>query len=101
MAPDGRSFMTAVGLRQCSVWLHDASGERQVALEGYSYDLKFTPDGKKLCYRILKGVLPITDPSELRMMELDSGRNEALLPGFSVIGEWGGAYDISPEGREV
>jgi eukaryotic-like serine/threonine-protein kinase len=101
MAPDGLSFITAVGLRQCSVSIHDASGERQVSLEGYSYDLKFTPDGKKLCYRILKGVLPVTDPSELRMVELDSGRNEALLPGFSVVGGWDGAYDISPEGREV
>jgi eukaryotic-like serine/threonine-protein kinase len=101
MTADGHSFITAVGMRQSSVWLHDSSGERQVSLEGYSFDPKFTPDGKKLCYRILKGTLPASDPSELRVLELDSGRSEALLPGFSVTGKWGVAYDISPDGREV
>ena len=101
MAPDGRSFLTAVGLRQSSVWLHDSSGERQVSLEGYSYDPKFTPDGKRLCYRILKGALPMSDPSELRVVDLDSGRNDSLLPGFSIVGGPGRPYDISPDGRQV
>ena len=101
MAPDGRSFITAVGLRQSSVWIHDSTGERQVSLEGYSYDPKFTPDGKKLCYRILKGVLPVSDPTELRVVELDSGRNDALLPGFAVAGHWGGAYDRRSRGGGV
>ncbi len=81
LAPDGRSFITAVGRRQSSVWLHDSGGERRVSLEGYSFDPKFTPDGKKLCYRILKGALPISDPSELRVVDLESGRNESVLPG--------------------
>jgi eukaryotic-like serine/threonine-protein kinase len=101
MAPDGRSFITAVGLRQSSIWIHDSTGERQVSLEGYSYDPKFTPDGKKLCYRILNGVLPLSGPSELRVVELDSGRREVLLPGFSVIGPRGMAYDISPDSQQV
>jgi Tol biopolymer transport system component len=101
MAPDGRSFITAVGLRQSSVWIHDSTGERQVSMEGFSYDPKFTSDGKKLCYRILKGASPPSDTSELRVVELDSGRNEALLPGFSVTGLRGVAYDISPDGQQV
>ncbi len=101
MAPDGHSLITAVGLRQSSVWIHDASGERQVSLEGYSFDPKFAPNGKELCYRILKGAAPRSDPSELRVVELDSGRNEALLPGFAVTGAPGKAYDISADGREV
>jgi len=101
VAPDGRSFVTAVGLRQSSVWLHDAAGERQVSLEGYSYDPKFTPDGRRLCYRILRGAVPLADPSDLRVVELDSGRNEALLPGFSVVGARGIAYDISPDSQRV
>ena len=101
MAPDGRSFLTAVGLRQSSVWLHDSSGERQVSLEGYAYDPKFTPDAKRLCYRILKGALPMSDPSELRVVDLDSGRNDSVLPGFSIVGGPGRPYDISPDGRQV
>jgi serine/threonine protein kinase len=101
VAPDGRSFLTAVGLRQSSVWVHDSSGERQVSLEGYSYDPRFTPDGKRLCYRILKGALPMSDPSELRVVDLDSGRNESLLPGFPIVGGPGMPYNISPDGRQV
>jgi Tol biopolymer transport system component/predicted Ser/Thr protein kinase len=101
MAPDGRSFVTSMGLRQSSVWVHEAGGDRQVSLEGYSYDPKFTPDGKKLCYRILKGTSMDSDPSELRVVELDSGRNEPLLPGFSVTGLTARAYDISPDSRNV
>jgi serine/threonine protein kinase/Tol biopolymer transport system component len=101
MAADGHSFVTAVGLRQSSIWVHDPSGERQVSLEGYSFDPKFTPDGKRLCYRILKGSLPVSDPSEMRVLDLNSGRSEALLPGFSVTGRWGVAYDVSPDGQEV
>jgi serine/threonine protein kinase len=97
MMPDGRSFITAVGLKKSSVWVHDSSGERQISLEGYSYDPKFTPDGKRLCYRNLKGASSlIADPSEMRVVELDSGRSEPLLPGFAVIG-----YDISSDGQRV
>ena len=100
VAPDGRSFITSVGLSQSSVWLHDSGGGRQISLEGYSYDPKFTPDGKKLCYRVLKGALPGFDPSELWLAELDSGRREPLLPDTPIVGLPGTAYDVSPDGRQ-
>ena len=55
MAPDGRSFVTAVALQNASIWLHDASGERQISsLEGIAVTPKFTPDGQKLCYLIVR-----------------------------------------------
>jgi len=99
MAPDGRSFITAVGLTQSSIWLHDGGGDRQISLEGYALAPKFTPDGKRLLYLVRKGA-----SSELWVAELDSGRNEPLLPGFAVAlagpGSRGG-YDISPDGRQV
>jgi serine/threonine protein kinase len=101
MAPDGFSFITSIGSRQSSVWMHGPSGDRQLSFEGYSYDPKFTPDGKRLCYRILKGASMDTDPSELRVVDLDSGRDEPLLPGFSVFGLPQLAYGISPDGRQV
>src|SRR6185436_15800345 len=99
MAPDGRSFITAVGLTQSSVWLHDGGGDRQVSLEGYAYAPKFTPDGKRLLYQVR-----IEAASELWVAELDSGRSEPLLPGFAVAvtgpGTYG-SYDVSPDGRQV
>ncbi|MDQ6700839.1 MAG: hypothetical protein M3Z36_11735, partial [Acidobacteriota bacterium] len=90
-----------VALRQSVVWVHDANGERQVSLEGYSYDPKFSPDGKRLCYRILKGGLTTYDPGELRVVELDTGHNEPLLPGLTISGPPGRAYEISPDGRQL
>ncbi|MDQ6739329.1 MAG: hypothetical protein M3021_02895, partial [Actinomycetota bacterium] len=103
MAPDGRSFITAVGARQSSVWLHDGSrpglaGDRQISLEGQAFQPKFTPDGKRLCYRVRTGTA-----SELWLAELDSGRSEPLLPGFALAGDISStrAYDISADGREV
>jgi eukaryotic-like serine/threonine-protein kinase len=101
MAPDGLSFITSVGSRQSAVWVHDSNSTRQASLEGFSFDPKFTPDGKRLCYRILKGALPTSDPSELRVLDLDSGREEPLLPGFAVVGTPRRTYDVSTDGRQV
>src|SRR5258708_4842155 len=100
MAADGRSFVTAVGQRQRPVSLHTPSGDRQISLEGYAYDPRFTPDFKKLCYRILKGSQPSSDPTELWIADLDSGSTQALWPGYSVLGG-GHQYSISADGREV
>ena len=87
MAPDGRSFVTAVGLQSSSIWVHDARGERQISLlEGNAAYPKFTPDGKKLCYRIVKAVPRLAgtnrDPGEVWVADLDSGHSEPLAPGF-------------------
>ena len=91
IAPDGRSFVTSVGLAQRPVRIHDSSGDRQISLEGYAIQPKFTPDGKGLCYRIRKG-----STTELWIAQLDSRRNESLLPGFPVAD-----YDISLDGQQV
>jgi len=99
MAPDGRSFITAVGQRQSAVFVRDSAGERQLSLEGFSYAPKFTPDGKMLCYRILRGSILYSDPSELRVADVESGRSEPLLPGVAVTGQR--AYDVSRDGRWV
>jgi serine/threonine protein kinase len=100
MAPDGRSFVTAVGLQSASIWVHDSSGERQISLlEGNAAYPKFTPDGKKLCYRIVKAVPRFgtnRDPGEVWVADLDSGHSEPLAPGFPVLD-----YDISPDSRQV
>jgi eukaryotic-like serine/threonine-protein kinase len=102
VAPDGRSLVTAVGTRQSSVWVHDSRGDRQISLEGQALQPRFTPDGKKLCYRIRKGT-----SSELWVADLDSNDSEPLLSGFPVGvsaeegAVWNAGYDISPDGREL
>ena len=100
MAPDGRSFVTAVALESSFIWVHDARGERQISLlEGNAAYPKFTPDGKKLCYRIVKAVPRFgtnRDPGEVWVADLDSGHSEPLALGFPVLD-----YDVSPDGRQV
>jgi Tol biopolymer transport system component len=100
MAPDGRSFVTAVALQNASLWLHDAKGERQISLEGNGNKPKFTPDGKKLCYLIVREAPNqfawYRNPGELRIADLESGRSEPLVSGLPVLD-----YDISADGQHV
>jgi DNA-binding winged helix-turn-helix (wHTH) protein/Tol biopolymer transport system component len=100
MAPDGRSFVTAVAVQSNSLWVHDAKGERQISLEGIDYNPRFTPDGKKLCYTIVRKApnefVWYRNPGELRVADLESGRSEPLVPGLPVL-----EYDISADGRLV
>jgi serine/threonine protein kinase/Tol biopolymer transport system component len=99
MAPDGRSFVTAVALQTGAIWIDEAGGKRQISLEGNAFYAKFTPDGKKLCYLVLKSVVqPGTnrDPGEVWVVDLTSGRSEPVAPGFRAF-----SYDISPDGRQI
>ena len=106
VSPDGRSLVTSAGIRQSSVWVHDAWGDRQISGEGFASlpglgfggvgaSSIFSPDGKRLYYlvrkqssRALKGQLWMTD--------LNSGRSEAVLPGVSVS-----EFTIAPDGERV
>jgi serine/threonine protein kinase len=77
MAPDGRSFVTAVSLQSASLWVHDKSGDRQISLEGNVATPVFTPDGTKLLYRIVREQ-PIElgfyrDLGEVMVADLKSG----------------------------
>jgi Tol biopolymer transport system component len=97
MAPDGRSFITAVGLEQKGVWVHDSRGERQISVEGRASEPRFSPDGKTLFFVAQKGA-----SAELWFADVDSGRAEPLLPNFDLVsGNISRLYDISPDGRQV
>ena len=96
MAADGRSFVTAVALRNSSLWLRTSSGERQLSIEGNAVDAKFARDGTKLFYRVVShlGAYPL--PGEMRVADVESRRVDILLPGLSAVD-----YDVSPDGRRV
>jgi eukaryotic-like serine/threonine-protein kinase len=100
MASDGRYFVTAVALQSTSLWVHDDKGERQISLEGNGYSAKFTRDGKKLCYLIVKEAPNefawYRNAGELRIADLESGRSEPMARGLSMLD-----YDISADSRQV
>jgi eukaryotic-like serine/threonine-protein kinase len=99
MAPDGRSFVTAAALQNAAIWLHDARGERQISpLERIAANPKFTADAKKLCYTVVKQIPTPFSPQrgEVWVADLESGRSQALAPGFLALD-----YDISADGAEI
>jgi DNA-binding winged helix-turn-helix (wHTH) protein/Tol biopolymer transport system component len=107
VSPDSRSVVTCAGIRESTVWIHDARGDRQISGEGYAsvpglgfagtrLHSVFSPDGKELYYLLRKLGSRAFNSGELWMMDLDSGRTEAVLPGFPMS-----EFDISPDGRRV
>jgi len=94
VAADGHSLITAVGLRQRSIWLHDTSGDRQVSLEGYAFSPRLSTTDQKVYYRITKGYGGFGTPSEVWASDLASATNQAVLPGFRVI-----HFDVSRDGQ--
>jgi len=99
MAPDGRSLVTAVALQNVTIWLHDASGERQISsLEGTAITPRFTVDGQRLCYMMAKEspTAWVPQPAEVWVTDLKSGRAESVAPGLLAL-----SYDISADSQEV
>jgi eukaryotic-like serine/threonine-protein kinase len=97
IAPDGRSLITSLGLRESTIWVRDLTGEHQVSSESYAEFPQFSPDGKKLYYLIRRhGVSGEFVSGELWVADLQTGRSERLLPHTLVSG-----YDVSPDGTQV
>jgi eukaryotic-like serine/threonine-protein kinase len=96
MAPDGRSLVTAVALRNSSLWLSKSGLERQISIEGNAVDARFTRDGKRLLYRAVTSLGDYPLPGVLRVTNLDTGHVETLLPEFQTID-----YDVSADGQQV
>jgi Tol biopolymer transport system component/tRNA A-37 threonylcarbamoyl transferase component Bud32 len=96
IAPDGRSLVTSVGTRQRGVRIQRGTDERQLSGEGYTFWPLWTGDGRTLLYRRADGPVTGQAPTELWMMDLESGRASRLLPGLLVT-----QYDLAPDGRIV
>lgn len=103
IAPDGRSLITSAGNVQSTAWVHDRNGERQVSSEGDASFGNggcprscFSADGKKLYYLIRRESARNFENGELAVTELESGRTERLLPGFTVTD-----FDLSGDGSRV
>jgi Tol biopolymer transport system component len=94
VAPDGGSIVTAVGQERSAVWIHDDRGDRQVMTEGVAFAPQFSLDGRRLYYLLRPNALDAL--TELRSLELSSGRTDRLLPDRSVT-----QYVISRDEQEV
>jgi len=99
MAPDGSSLITSVGATQSTLWVRDAKGERQISSEGYAVAPKFSHDGKKLYYLILRNGQSAAftrQDGELWVADLATGQNERLLGDTLITG-----YDVSADDTQA
>jgi eukaryotic-like serine/threonine-protein kinase len=94
IAPDGQSLVTSIGIRQSSLWLHSANGERLLSSEGYASRPTFSPDGTRLYYLLRRA--SASGVVELRVMDLATQKSDRVLPDFSVVD-----YAVSRDETEV
>jgi serine/threonine protein kinase/Tol biopolymer transport system component len=95
-APDGKSLVTSVGESQSTLWLHDASGERQITFEGYTYLPSFSSDQTRLYYLQRSRASARFVSGELWIADLKTNQKQRLLPDFLME-----HYSISPDGTQV
>jgi len=106
MAPDGKSQVTAVGIKRSAVWLHDSQGDRMLTSEATAglADPRnggpFSRDGKKLYYVVRRSrgreVWADQAVGDLQELDLRSGASLPILPGFSISD-----FSLSPNGRDI
>ena len=93
-AADGRSLITALGIRRSSIWIHDTNGERAMVAEGFARLPRLSRDGTRV-YFLLRSA-PDFDVFELRALTLATGTVQTFVPGVSIVD-----YDISRDESEV
>jgi eukaryotic-like serine/threonine-protein kinase len=93
MSPDGKSFITAVGSHDSTVWLHDKNGDRPISSEGSASAAQFSADGKNLYYVMSNGQ---QSALELWVKDLASGKTERLLPAIPSR-----SYSVSHDGKQI
>ena len=94
--PDGRSFVTSVGASQSTLWVHDASGDRQITSEGFAFLPSFSGDGRTLYYLVRSRASRRFVSGELWSASLETGHATRLLPDYLTE-----HYNVSPDGKRV
>ena len=93
MAPDGNSLLTAVGIEDSTVWVHDARGDRQISSQGSAGAPSFSADGRLLYYLMQTGQ---RSSVELWQTDLATGQSQPMLPGYSMQ-----QYAVSRDGKWI
>jgi eukaryotic-like serine/threonine-protein kinase len=106
IAPDGKAFVTAVGMRRSAVWLHDSHGDRMLtsearaALADSRNGSPFSADGQKLYYIVRRSpgreVMSDRAVGELWELDLRSGTTQPTLPDISISD-----FSLSPDGQQI
>ncbi|MGA2299122.1 MAG: protein kinase [Candidatus Acidiferrum sp.] len=99
MASDGTSFITSVGTKDVTVWIHDKTGDHQLSSEGSAFQTTFSGDGTQLYFLKQSGGI---GAAELWRTSLASGQSEQVLPGYEIeVNTQTNDYALSPNGERV
>jgi eukaryotic-like serine/threonine-protein kinase len=94
--PDGRSFVTAIGTRQSTIWLREGREERQISYEGFSFYPTISPDRQKLYYLVQSGGTRNFIAGTLWAADVKTGQRQRLVPDFEMV-----HYTVSGDGSRV
>lgn len=94
VARDGRSLITALGIRRSSIWIRDANGERAIVGEGFATLPRLSRDGTRVFFLLRSAIDSVA--FELRALSLATGAVQTLVPGVSIVD-----YAISRDESEV
>jgi len=94
--PDGKSLITAVGMRESTVWIHNRNSDRQITSEGFSFLPTLSHDASTVYYLKQTSSSRSYVSGELWAADVASRRQERVLPGYVIA-----HYDISRDGRTV
>ncbi|MGQ0639224.1 MAG: protein kinase domain-containing protein [Gemmatimonadaceae bacterium] len=95
-ARDGRSFVTSIGTRTSTIWVHNEGRDRQITHEGYGMLPSISGDGKKVYYLLREGGATSYVSGALWEADLVTGERQPWLPAFLMQ-----AYDVSADGSQV
>ena len=96
LAADGRSFVTSVGEKQSTIWLHTSLGDRVITSQGYAFQPSFSPDGKRLYYLQRSRANQRFVSGQLWVVNLETGTHERLLPDFLLE-----HYHVAADGKRI
>jgi Tol biopolymer transport system component len=94
VAPDSRSLITSLGVRESSVWIHDARGDHSISYEGRADSPHLSADEKRVYYLLQSS--PASPSKGLYVTDLGSGTAERLLPEVSLE-----SFQLSRDEKEV
>src|SRR6266404_5015274 len=81
IAADGSSLITSIGMRQSAIWIHDASGDREISSDGLASYPAFSSDSTTIYWLRRES---INADAELWAVNLTSGKSEPVLPGVAM-----------------
>jgi Tol biopolymer transport system component len=92
--PDGRSLITAVGIRQGAIWIRTEQGERAISSHGDASRPSFSADGNRVYYLLRPEASSTTN--QLWVTDLTTEQSRPLVSGFRIR-----TYDVSPDETEA